>query len=220
MSIPCELCQPYHPKVLHRSAHSHTDHWHEHQIAGARIFGISQPPNEPTEYLRLRLRALIKHSLQTYMHHNQISHEARPHHVVTHPCTEAEFVTLFRRLPLFFHSGHYTLDMGGRPALDALNLVLGHGWDIQEEEGTHKTCFVATTVNEMEYFIRIACIVKELVSIERSQDFSPEFTTSTLDQTHLTITYHIHSFVFFRPVKEKEKNKFDFIHSCSKTCIS
>jgi len=72
----------------------------------------------------------------------------------------------------------------------------------------------------MEYFIRIACIVKELVSIERSQDFSPEFTTSTLDQTHLTITYHIHSFVFFRPVKEKEKNKFDFIHSCSKTCIS
>jgi len=113
-------------------------------------------------------------------------------------------VTLFRDLPLFFHLGHYTLDMGGRPALDALNLVLGHGWDIQEEEGTHKTCFVATTVNEMEYFVRIACIVKDLVSIERSQDFSPEFTTSTLDQTHLIITYHIHSFVFIRPVKEKE----------------
>ena len=136
--------------------------------------------HESTENLRLRLRALIKHSLLTYMHHNQTSH----------PCTEAEFVTLFRDLPLFFHLGHYTLDMGGRPALDALNLVLGHGWDIQEEEGTHKTCFVATTVNEMEYFVRIACIVKDLVSIERSQDFSPEFTTCTLDQTHLTISYH------------------------------
>jgi len=175
------------------------------RLRWARIFGISPPLHESTENFRLRLRALIKHSLQTYMHHNQTSHEARPHHVVTHPCTEAEFVTLFRDLPLFFHLGHYTLDMGGRPALDALNLVLGHGWDIQEEEGTHKTCFVATTVNEMEYFVRIACIVKDLVSIERSQDFSPEFTTSILDQTHVTITYHIHSFVFFRPVKEKEQ---------------
>jgi len=174
------------------------------RLRWARIFGISPPLHESTENLRLRLRALIKHSLQTYVHRNQTSREDRPHHVVTHPCTEAEFVTLFRDLPLFFHLGHYTLDMGGRPALDALNLVLGHGWDIQEEEGTHKTCFVATTVNEMEYFVRIACIVKDLVSIERSQDFSPEFTTSTLDQTHLIITYHIHSFVFIRPVKEKE----------------
>ena len=175
------------------------------RLRWARIFGISPPLHESTETLRLRLRALIKHSLQTYVHRNQTSREDRPHHVVTHPCTEAEFVTLFRDLPLFFHLGHYTLDMGGRPALDALNLVLGHGWDIQEEEGTHKTCFVATTVNEMEYFIRIGCIVKDLVSIERSQDFSPEFTTSILDQTHLTITYHIHSFVFIRPVKEKEQ---------------
>jgi len=166
MSITCEICPPYHPKVLHRSAHSHKEHWHEHQIAGARIFGISPPAYESTENLRLRLRALIKHSLQTYMHHNQTSHEARPHHVVSHPCTEAEFVTLFRGLPLFFHLGRYTLDMGGRPALDALNLVLGHGWDIQEEEGTHKTCFVATTVNEMEYFVRIACIVKDLSALK------------------------------------------------------
>ena len=117
------LCQPYHPKVLHRSAHSHTDHWHEHQIAGARIFGISQPPNESTENLRLRLRALIKHSLQTYMHHNQTSHEARPHHVVTHPCTEAEFVTLFRGLPLFFHLGH-----SGNINIGEKNFSLVSGW--------------------------------------------------------------------------------------------
>jgi len=205
-SQQCQLyvnCQPYHPRVLHRSPHSHMEHWHEHQIAGARIFGISPPSHESTENLRLRLRGLIKHSLQSYMHHNQTSHEARPHHIVTHPCTKAEFVTLFRGLPLFFHFGHYTLDIGGRPALDALNLVLGHGWDTQEEKGTHKTCFVATTVNEMEYFVRIACLVKDLISIERSEDYSPEFTTTTLDQTHLSISYHIHSFVFVRPVKEQ-----------------
>jgi len=107
------------------------------------------------------------------MHRNQTSHEAQPHHAVTHPCTEAEFGALFREMALFFHGDHYTLDMGGRPALDALNIVLGHGWDIQEEEGTHKTCFVATTVNEMEYFVWISCIVKELVSIERAKDYSP-----------------------------------------------
>lgn len=83
-----------------------------------------------------------------------------------------------------------------------MNQILGPGWDTHEEVGTHKTCFVATTVNEMEYFVRINCTVKELVSVERSLDYSSDYTLEALDQTHLSLNFHIHSFVFIRPVKE------------------
>ena len=121
---------------------------------------------------------------KAHLHRSQTSHTAQVHHLTTVPCTESEFGTLFSGLPFTFHKWHYTLDLGGTPALETLNRTLGAAWDTQEEPD-HLTCFVATRVNEMEYFVRLSCRVQDLASIERTKDHSlnqplPMMTKHTL----------------------------------------
>ena len=94
-----------------------------------------------------------------------------------------------------------TLDLGGTSALETLNRTLGPAWDTQEEPN-HLTCFVATRVNEMEYFVRLSCCVEDLASIERTKDYSSESTVAHYDRTHIVLSFHIHSMVFHRPIKE------------------
>jgi hypothetical protein len=203
MILKCELCDAIHSRCLLRTQHNHIEHLQQHLDAQTRILTLHPEEDESTNAMRLRIRGLIKLSLQNYMHQNQTSHELHPTHTITYPCTEAEFVALFKGLPFLLNGSHYSVDLGGKPALDILNLILGPGWETHEEVGTHKTCFVATTVNEIEYFVRINCNVRELVSIERSLDYSPDYTVEALDQTHLSMNYRIHSFVFVRPVNEQ-----------------
>jgi len=199
----CQLCEPFHPRKLHRASHTHKEHLQHHHDATTRIASLSPCSEEAKETLRLRLRGQIKHLLKTFIHRSQTSHTTQDRHIVTVPCTEVEFATLFSGLPFTFHNGLYSLDMGGTPALETVARVLGAGWDVQEEE-SHRACFVATRVNEMEYFLRVSCSVKDLVSLERAKDTSADFVASHYDQTHIVFTFHIYSLIFDRPTKESE----------------
>ena len=198
MSPPCSLCEPFHPKKLH---HEDEDHLQHHQQAQTRLAALPSCAEDAKETLRLRLRGHIKATLKAHLHRSQTSHTAQEHHLVTVPCTESEFGTLFSGLPFTFHKGHYTLDLGGTSALETLNRTLGPAWDTQEEPD-HLTCFVATRVNEMEYFVRLSCCVEDLASIERTKDYSSESTVAHYDRTHIVLSFYIHSMVFHRPTKE------------------
>ena len=104
MSPPCTLCEPFHPKKLH---HEDEDHLQHHQQAQTRLAALPSCAEDAKETLRLRLRGHIKATLKAHLHRSQPSHTAQEHHLVTVPCTESEFGTLFSGLPFTFHKGHY-----------------------------------------------------------------------------------------------------------------
>ena len=86
--------------------------------------------------------------------------------------------------------------------MDAMNRILGPSWDAHEVEDSHRTSFVATIVENREFVIRISCQVRDLISIERSMDFSPESAVSHYNTSHLIISFHIHSVILVRPTEE------------------